>query len=222
MARSTTKEVYVTISNKKSIENFIELISDALRYMEFTLTYKEGVVKIRLYGEKEVVNESVATVKSLGRMFLQSSTPNKNGYYAHNLKLIQQMGSRIISLETLSTVLNYLGFPSRVNEQDLITTATMKEVQRILEELHDLIQETPLSVKTQVMKRVLATISYCTSLDSDFVLEKGLELEYFKIQKNTISINYEPQKCISDLIQILSKDSVQAENNDYSERRTNK
>ncbi|MCE7741171.1 MAG: DUF2067 domain-containing protein [Candidatus Heimdallarchaeota archaeon] len=207
MARTTTKEIYVNIIGRKSLETFIELVSDALKYVEFTLTYKEGVVKVRLYGEKEVVNQSVITVKSYGKMFIQSSTPDKHGYYTHNLKLIQQIGSKIISLDTISTVLIHSGVYSMVEGQDLITTATMQEVQQILEQLHDLIQETPLNVRTQIMKRVLATISYCTDLTTSFVLDKGLELEYFKTQQNTVLINYEPKKCITDLIELLSKES---------------
>ena len=132
LARTTTKEVYVSISDKRYLERFIELLSEALKYIEFTLTYKEGVVRIRLYGEKEVVNQSVITVKTYGRMFNQSITPNKHGDLSHNLKLIQQIGSKIISLDTISTVLNHSGIPSSVEEQDLITKATMKEVQQIL------------------------------------------------------------------------------------------
>jgi len=212
LAKTTTKDVYINISGRKSLENFIELLSDALKYVEFTLTYREGVVKVRLYGEKEVVNQSVLTVKSYGRMFIQSSTPNRNGYYIHNLKLIQQIGSKIVSLDTISTVLIHSGVDSEVEGQELITTATMQEVQEILEQLHDLIQEAPQNVRTQIIKRVLATISYCTGLDSSFVLEKGLELEYFKTQQNTVSINYEPKKCISDLIELLSEESTNSEN----------
>ncbi len=216
LARTTTKEVYVNISDKNFLESFIELLSDALKYVEFTLTYKQGVVRIRLYGEKEVVTQSVITVKSYGRMFLQSFTPNKEGYYNHNLKLIQRIGSKIISLETLSTVLQYSGVHSMVEDQNLITKATMREVQQILVQLHNLIQETPLNVRTQVMKRVLATISYCTNLSPNFVLEKGLELDYFKTQQKTVSINYEPKKCIADLIEILSEESTDSDFEEFN------
>jgi hypothetical protein len=159
----------------------------------------------------------VITVKTYGRMFNQSATPNKYGDFIHNLKLIQQIGSKIISLDTISTVLNNSGIPSSVEGQELITKATMYEVQHILGEMHRLIQEAPLSVRTQVMKRVIATISYCTDLSPIFVLEKGLEHEYFKTQQNTVSINYEPKKCISDLIEILSEKSVQSEYNDFKD-----
>lgn len=215
MARTTTKEVYVNISGKKAIENFIELLSDALTYIEFTLTYKEGVMKVRLYGEKEVVNQSVITVKSYGRMFSQSTTPNKNGCYIHNLKLIQQIGSKIISLEIINEVLVRSGVHSEVEGQDLITSATMYEVQQVLEELHNLIQEIPLTVRTQTMKRVLTTVSYCTGLNPSFIIEKGLELDYFKINQNMISVNYHPKKCIEDLIELMSEGNVQSEYDDF-------
>jgi len=218
LARTTTKDVYVNISDKKYLERFIELLSDALKYIEFTLTYKEGVVKVRLYGQKEVVNQSVITVKSYGRMFVQSTTPNKHGNFTHNLKLIQQIGSKIISLDTISAVLIHSGIPSSVEGQDLITKATMQEVQNILEELHNLIQETPLSVRTQIMKRVLATVSYCTDLSPSFVLEKGMELNYFKTQQNTVSINFEPKKCITDLISILSEKTAKVEHDTFFDK----
>ena len=218
MARTTTKEVYVNIPDKKYLERFIELISDALKHVEFTLNYKEGVVKVRLYGEKEIVNQSVITVKSYGRMFVQSTTPNRHGNFIHNLKLIQHIGSKIISLETISAVLVHSGVPSSVEGQDLITKATMQEVQHILKELHDLIQESPLNVRTQIMKRVIATVSYCTDLSQNFVLEKGLELDYFKTQQNTVSINYEPKKCIEDLIKILSEESTKSDYEDFNEQ----
>ena len=71
-----------------------------------------------------------------------------------------------------------------------------------------MIQDTPLSVRTQIMKKVLATISYCTNLSPSFVLDKGLELGYFKTQQNNVSINYEPDKCIKDLIEIMSNESL--------------
>jgi len=218
LARTTTKEIYVNITDRKSLESFIELLSDALKYVEFTLTYKAGVVKVRLYGEKEVVNQSVITVKSYGRMFIQSSLPNKQGYYTHNLKLIQQIGSKIISLDTISAVLIHSGVYSMVEGQDLITAATMQEVQQILEQMHVLIQETPLNVRTQIMKRVLATISYCTNLTPSFVLDKGLELEYFKTQQNTVLINYEPKKVISELIDLLSEESSSSKQEEFDEQ----
>lgn len=208
LARTISKEIFVNIPDKKLIQNFIEILSDALSYAEFTLTYREGTVKIRVYGEKEEVNQALLTIKSYGKMFLQSITADKEGVYIHNLRLIQQIGSKIISLDILNTVLKYSGFESKIDGQNLVTQATMKEVQYILKQLHNLIQDTPLSVRTQIMKKVLATISYCTNLSPSFVLDKGLELGYFKTQQNNVSINYEPDKCIKDLIEIMSNESL--------------
>jgi hypothetical protein len=211
LAKTTMKEIYISIVKKDLLENFLELLSDSLRYVEFVFTYRKGKSKVSLFGEREMVNQSALVVKELAKMFNQSAVINNEGYYVHNLKLIQQIGSKIISLQSISTVLNHLNIVSTVEDQSLVTKASMQDVQKILSSMHDLIQETPLNVRTQVMKRILATVSYCTELSPSFVLDKGLELEYFKQQKNTISINYNPEKCIRELIEKLSEESTQAE-----------
>ncbi|OLS33215.1 MAG: hypothetical protein HeimAB125_00920 [Candidatus Heimdallarchaeota archaeon AB_125] len=211
LAKTTMKEIYVSIVKKELLEYFLELLSDSLRYVEFVFTYRKGKSKVSLFGERETINQSALIVKSLAKMFNQSSILNSDGFYVHNLKLIQQIGSKIISLQSISTVLNHLDVQSTVKDQDLVSKASMQEVQKILSSMHDLIQETPLGVRTQVMKRILATVSYCTNLSPSFVLDKGLELEYFKQQKNTISINYNPEKSIRELVEKLSKESTQTE-----------
>lgn len=205
------KEIYVSIAKKDLFEYFLELLSDSLRHVEFVFTYRKGKSKVSLFGEREMVNQSALIVKDLAKMFNQSSILNGDGFYVHNLKLIQQIGSKIISLESISTVLNHLKIPSSVQDQNLVTKASMQEVQKVLSSMHDLIQETPLNVRTQVMKRILATVGYCTELSPSFILDKGLEMEYFKQQKNTISINYNPDKCIKELIEELSKESMKDE-----------
>ncbi len=211
LARTTMKEIYVSIVKKDLLEFFLELLSDSLRYVEFVFTYRKGKSKVSLFGEREMVNQSAIIVKNLAKMFNQSAVLNGDGFYVHNLKLIQQIGSKIISLQSLSTVLNHLNILSKVEDQNLVTKASMRDVQKILSSMHDLIQETPLNVRTQVMKRILATVSYCTELSPSFVLDKGLELEYFRKQKNTISINYNPEKCIRELVEKLSGESTQTE-----------
>lgn len=211
LARTTKKEIYVNIVRKDLLEYFLELLSDSLRHVEFVFTHRKGKSKISLFGERVVVNQSAIKVKILAKMFNQSAILNTDGYYVHNLKLIQQIGSKIISLQSISTVLTHLEIPSSVKDQNLITKATMQEVQKILSSMHELIQETPLNVRTQIMKRILATVSYCTELSPSYILDKGLEMKYFKKQKNTISINYNPEKCITELIEKLSGDSAQTE-----------
>lgn len=211
LAKTTIKEIYVSITKKDLLEFFLELLSESLRFVEFTFTYRKGKSKISLYGERDMINQSAFIVRDLAKMVNQSSVLNGNGDYVHNLKLIQQIGSKIISLNSISTALNHSGFPTSVKDQNLITKANMREVQGVMASMHELIQQTPLNVRTQVMKRILATVSYSTQLSPLFILDKGLELGYFKEQKNTVSINYDPEKCIIELIEKLSKDSVQAE-----------
>ena len=208
MARTTTKEVHINFPKKEYLQFFIEVLSGSLKHVEFTLTYKHNGFKVKLYGERESVLESVGTVKILGKMLVRSVTPNSEGFFAHHLQLIQQVGSRIISLDSLSSVLNHSGIPSLVVKQELITEATMEEIQEVLAYLYDSIQELPLNIRTQIMKKVILSVSYCTNLSSDYVIEKALELGYFQETSDSISINSDPEKIIEDLIEKLSAEKL--------------
>ena len=215
LAKATIKEIHINFPHKKHLQHFIEVLSTALKYVEFTLTYKQGVLKIKIQGERDVVIESVNIAKSAGKMFVGSMTPNKDGFYAHHLRLIQQISTKIISIDSISSALNHSGSESFVNGQELITTASMQEVQHILSELYVLIQEFPRSIRTQTMKKVLLSISYVTDYPTEFIIDKGLSLGYFKRQNESIIVKEAPDKCIEELITKLSEDKTKKELNQY-------
>jgi len=182
-----------------------------LKHVEFSLIYKHGSLRVRLFGEKDIVYESAYVVKNMGKMFIQSIQSNNEGYYTHHLQLIQHIGVKIISLETLSSALEFSGKPSFVNGHELRTKATMKEVQDTMKEvqealskLYNLMKELPMDVRSQGMKKVLLTVSYCTSQNPSFILDKGLELGFFRQNKNSISVNQAPDVCSKKLIAVLS------------------
>ena len=211
LAKTTIKEVHINFPKKEYLQFFIEVLSSTLKHVEFILSYKHNGFKVKLFGERESVLESVGTVKILGKMLVRSVTPNNAGFYAHHLQLIQQVGTRIISLESLSSVLNHSGIPSSVVNQELITKATMEEIQDILAYLYDLIQELPLNIRTQIIKKVILSVCYCTNLSPDYVIEKALELGYFQQKQNSIIINSEPEQVIKKLIENLLDERSQAE-----------
>lgn len=211
MAKTAVKEVHINFPKKEYLQFFIEVLSSALKHVEFILSYKHNSFKVKLFGERESVLESVGMVKIIGKMLVRSVTPNSEGFYAHHLQLIQQIGTRIISLDSLSSVLNHSGVPSSVVKQELITKAKMEEIQDILAYLFDLIQELPLNIRTQIMKKVLLSVSYCTNLTPEFVIDKALEFGYFQKTQNSITINSEPEKIIEELIEKLSDEKVQVQ-----------
>lgn len=209
------KEIHINFPHKKHLEHFIEVLSTALKHVEFTLTYKQGVLKLRIIGERDAVIESVNIAKSAGKMFVGSMTPNKDGFYVHHLRLIQQISTRIISIDSISSALTHSGNESFVRGQELFTKASMQEVQYILSELYDLIQEFPRTIRTQTMKKVLLTISYVTDYPHEFIIDKGLSLGYFKQKNESIIINVAPDQCIEGLIEKLSDDKTKKELNQY-------
>ncbi len=209
LAKTAVKEVYINFPQKDYLQFFIEVLSSTLKHVEFILTYKHNGFKIKLFGERESVLESVGTVKIIGKMLVRSVTPNNGGFYAHHMQLIQQIGSRIISLDTLSSVLNHSGIPSSVVNQELITKAKMEEIQDILAYLYNLIQELPLNIRTQIMKKVILSVSYSTDLPPDSVIDEALELGYFQRTSNSITISSEPEKIIEELIEKLSEGKSQ-------------
>ena len=101
LAKTTKKEVYVNIVRKDLLEYFLELLSDSLRYVEFIFTHRKGKSKISLFGERVVVNQSAIKVKILAKMFNQSAVLNTDGYYVHNLKLIQWLSMSLKSQENI-------------------------------------------------------------------------------------------------------------------------
>jgi len=216
VARATMKEVNVSIPNKEHLEYFIEIITSALKHVEFALTYKLRVLRIKIFGERDEVIQSVNIVKTYGKMYSRSVTPNAGGYYAHHLKLIQQISTRIISIDSISSVLKHSGTDSYIKDQEIFTKASMKEVQYILSQLYDLIQETPRNVRTQTMKRVLLTVSYITKYPPEFIIDQGMSLGYFKVSKDTITVNQDPEKCIKNLISELSGDKTRKKFNEYT------
>ena len=215
LAKATIKEIHINFPHKKQLQHFIEVLSTALKYVEFTLTYKQGVLRIRIQGERDAVIESVNIAKSSGKMFAESTIPDKDGFYTHHLRLIQQISTKIISIDSISSVLNHSGNESFVRGQELVSKASMQEVQYILSELYELIQEFPRSIRTQTMKKVLLTISYVTDYPAEFVIDKGLSLGYFKRQNESVTVKEAPDKCIDELIKELSEDKTKKELNQY-------
>ena len=217
MAKTAVKEVYVNFPNKEYLQSFIETVSNALKHVEFTLNYRQGGLKIRITGEKDVVFQSAHLVKNLSSMFVRSSTPNNEGYYSHHLQLIQQIGSKIISLDSLSSVLQNSGISASVVDQELVTKANMKEVQKVLSELFILVQELPLNVRSQTMKTIILTASYCTNYSPEFIIEQGIKHEYFRQQSDSIMVNMAPEKCIENLLQKLSDENTKQEYDKFIE-----
>jgi hypothetical protein len=215
LAKATIKEIYINFPHKKHLQHFIEVLSTALKYVEFTLTFKQGGLRIRIQGERDAVIDAVNIAKSAGKMFVESMTPNEDGFYTHHLRLIQQISTTIISIDSISSALNHSGNESFVRGQELFTTASMQEVQYILSELYDLIQEFPRSIRTQTMKKVLLTISYVTDYPAEFVIDKGLSLGYFKYKNESVVVKEAPDKCIKELIEKLSEDKTKKELNQY-------
>jgi hypothetical protein len=217
LAKTAVKEVYVNFPNKEYLQSFIETISNALKHVEFTLNYRQGGLKIRITGEKDVVFQSAHLVKNLSSMFVRSSTPNNEGYYSHHLQLIQQIGSKIISLDSLSSVLQNSGISTSVVDQELVTKANMKEVQKVLSELFVLMQELPLTVRSQTMKTIILTASYCTNYSPEFIVDQGLKHEYFRQQSDSVVVNMAPEKCIEQLLLKLSDENTKQEYDKFIE-----
>ncbi len=208
LTKATTKDVHISLSNKDHLQFFIEVLSKALEHVEFILNYKQGGIKVRLFGERETVLQSVETVKTFGKLISNSVTPDNDGYYSHHLRIIQQISTKIISLDSLSSVLQYSGVPSYQEGKELITKADMNLVQKVLGELFDILQNIPLDVRSQTMKKVVLTVSYCTNYEPAFIINQGLEYGLFKYQRETLAITEPPEKCIEDLIEKLSLENI--------------
>ena len=213
LAKTTLKDIIITLPDKKNLQFFIELLSDTLRFVEFSLSYKLGNMKIRLIGDRESVMQSIETVKTLSRMFSTSVVPDKEGFYAHHLKLIQQVSTRIVSLESIATVLNVSGYSSRVIDQTLISKAKIEEIKEIVLQLYEIIQQIPNNVRIQAMKRVILAVCYKTQFLPDFVIDKGLKNNYFREHNSSLSLTESPENVIVKLIDDLSKEEVKNEFN---------
>ena len=213
MAKTTLKDIIVTLPDNKHLQFFIELLSDTLKFVEFSLSYKLGSMKIRLIGDRESVMQSIEIVKTLSRMFSTSVVHDKEGFYAHHLKLIQQVSTRIVSLESIATVLNLSGYSSRIIDQTLISKAKIEEIKEIVLQLYEITQQIPNNVRIQSMKRVILAVCYKTQFLPDFVIDKGLKDNYFREHKSSLSLTESPENVIAKLIDDLSKDEVQNEYN---------
>ena len=152
-------------------------------------------------------------------MITNSVISDKDGYYSHHLRIIQQLSTKIVSLDSISSVLTYSGIPSYQEGQELITKADMNLVQEVLEELLEILQDTPLDVRSQAMKRVVLTVSYCTKYEPSFIIDQGLEYELFQYQKDALAIAESPERCIEDLIERLSSDTIKTEFENFQKKR---
>lgn len=205
------KEVFIALDKKADFQFFIEILSDALRHADFSLSSRYGGLKIRFYGERDTVNTHVRIAKSIFKIFLQSTQADKDGYYLHDLKLLQMTSKKIISLDSISTVLNHNGFPSSVENRTLKTTATLSQVRGLIDSLYSIVQQIPIYARTAAMKNVLLTVCYTLNMVPEFVLEKGLESGVFKETKDKVLINQSPDKCIEEMLQKLSDAKIQSE-----------
>ena len=211
LAKTTTKDVHISLPNKDKLQFFIEVLSKALEHVEFILNYKQGGIRVRLFGERDSVLQSVGVVKTFGKMISNSITPDHKGFYHHHLRLIQHLSTKIVSLDSIASALYYSGIPAFVEGQELITEADMNTVQNTLEELLEIIQNTPLDVRSQAMKKVILTVSYATGYQPVFIIDVGVNLDLFQYQKNSVSISESPEKCIEELIEKLSEEGMDEE-----------
>ena len=93
----------------------------------------------------------------------------------------------------------------------------MKEVQKVLSELFVLMQELPLNVRSQTMKTIILTASYCTNYSPEFIIDQGLKHEYFRQQADSIMVNIAPEKCIEKLLLKLSNENTKQEHDKFIE-----
>ena len=61
------------------------------------------------------------------------------------------------------------------------------------------------------MKKVLLSVSYCTNLSPEVVIERALELGYFQKTSNSVTISSEPEQLIEELIEKLSTEEIQSQ-----------
>ena len=199
------------MDKKSDFQFFLEMLTDALKHADFSLSSKHGGLKIRFYGEKSTVNDSIRIAKSLSKIFIQSTQADRDGFYAHDLKLLQMASKKIISLESISTVLNHNGFPSRVENRMLITKASLPKVKDTIDRLYAIVQQIPLYARSIAIKKVLLTLCYTLNMVPDFVIEKGVKEGFFEEMDDRILIRKSPEKCIEGMLQILSSEKTQAE-----------
>ncbi|MHA1302281.1 MAG: DUF2067 family protein [Candidatus Heimdallarchaeaceae archaeon] len=218
MAKGTVKDISINIHRKDQLDSFIRLVSDSLSNVEFFLQYKLGSVKVRIFGEKDVVNDAVFKLKTLSKMFLDSYRANEKGFYSHHLHFLQKVTSKIISLELIKSVLEHTGHQTSIRNLQLITTASLDEVTSVLDHSYDLVRSFPNTVKGQALRKIILTVSYVTEFDPDFVLEQGVKRGYLKEYQNKVLVTQDPDTCMKDLISELTQESVQKEYLDYKQK----
>ncbi|MHA1687065.1 MAG: DUF2067 family protein [Candidatus Heimdallarchaeaceae archaeon] len=211
MTKTIMKEIFISMDKKSDFQFFLEMLTDALKHADFSLSSKHGGLKIRFYGEKSTVNDSIRITKSLSKIFIQSTQADRNGFYVHDLKLLQMTSKKIISLESISTVLNHNGFPSRVENRLLITKASLSKVRDIIDKLYGIIQQIPLYARSVAIKKVILTLCYTLNMVPDFIIEKGVKEGFFEETGDRILIRKSPEKCIEEMLRILSSEDSKME-----------
>ncbi|MHA1205055.1 MAG: DUF2067 family protein [Candidatus Heimdallarchaeaceae archaeon] len=208
MAKTTMKELSISFTEKDKLTQFIDLLSDAPTGVDLVLQYKLGSIKIRLFGEKDDVSESISKIKSFSKMYLESIRKNDKGFYVHHLPLIQRTTKKIIALDTLSTILNYAGFETQLYEKKLISTAKMEDVLDVLNKSYDILPELE-KIKGKPLRKVLLTVSFITNQSVDFIINYGLEKGFFREYKDKILVTQDIERCISGLIQYIPRDRTE-------------
>ncbi|UJG42447.1 MAG: DUF2067 domain-containing protein [Candidatus Heimdallarchaeum endolithica] len=208
MAKTTMKELSISFTEKDKLTQFIDLLSDAPSGVDLVLQYKLGSIKIRLFGEKDDVSESISKIKLFSKMYLESIRKNEKGFYVHHLPLIQRTTKKIIALDTLSTILNYAGYETQLVEKKLISTAKMEDVLEVLNKSFDILPELE-KIKGKPLRKVLLTVSFITNRSVDFIIDYSLKKGFFREYKDKILVTQDIERCISGLIQHIPRDKTE-------------
>ncbi len=212
MARTSTKEITIGFPEKKFLQQFIELVTDELKFVDFYFNYKFDKIKIKIIGERSDVKESIGRVKTLQRLFSRSTTPDLDGNFAHNITLLQKLVPRIVSMDSLSTVLNYKGYDTIEQGLDIITRAPLYEVQDVLISLNKIMDEiTILDISAKAVKTILLTVAYMTNLPVNFIVNKGLKWDLFREYEEKILVTKSPESIIDEFLEKMESNEVRNE-----------
>lgn len=212
MARTSTKEITIGFPEKRFLQQFIELVADELKFVDFYFNYKFDKIKIKIIGERSAVKESIGRVKTLQRLFSRSTTSDLDGNFAHNIMLLQKLVPRIVSMDSLSTVLNYKGYDTIEQGLDIITRAPLYEVQDVLINLNKIMDEiTILDISTKAVKTILLTVAYMTNLSVNFIVNKGLKWDLFREYEEKILVTKSPESIIDEFLEKMESNEVRNE-----------
>jgi len=183
-----------SFSDYEEALKFIELLSEHLKGANIIVDFKGTTVRVRIYGSRSDIESTFLKIKDLVAIVKGES---KGGLRKYPLRYILTNANlkAPIPVNLIQDVLVLRGFKAEIKRGHIVTDASLKEVQRILETISEIylkLREVKASPRAKKVIALLATLTGSSIEESlKMLIDEGIIRTVEKTKAYVITCKYE-------------------------------